>query len=88
MALILKVDTEYGVPVEYWRVGGREEHIVTRHLKVAMVGYLNEAAAQAGKSPLAIKYETLDHVYVDDATLAVIYGLVKGLPGWENAQDA
>lgn len=88
MALILKVDTEYGVPVEYWRIGGREEHVLSRHLKVAMVGYLNAATAQSGKSPIAIRYETLDHVYVRDATLTAIYDLVKRLPGWEGAQDA
>ena len=50
MALKLKMDTEYGVAVEYWRVGMREEHIVGRHLKVTMLGYLNEASAKGGKS--------------------------------------
>ncbi len=28
MALKLRADTEYGVAVEYWRLGMREEHIV------------------------------------------------------------
>lgn len=87
MALKLAVDTEYGVRVEYWRIGAREEHIVNRNLKVGMLGYVNEAAARAGKSPIAAKPESLDHLYRRDATMADLYRAVKKLPAWENAED-
>ena len=87
MALKLRADTEYGVAVEYWRLGMREEHIVGRHLKVTMLGYLNEAAAKAGKSPIALKHEILDHVYVRDARMGDLYKAVRLLPAWERAED-
>ena len=87
MALKLKMDTEYGVAVEYWRVGMREEHNVGRHLKVTMLCYLNEASAKGGKSPIALKQEMLDHVYVRDARMGDLYKAVRSLPAWEHAED-
>jgi hypothetical protein len=87
MALKLAVDTEYGVRVEYWRIGTREEHIVNRNLRVGMLGYVSEAAAKAGKAPIAARPASLDHLYCRDATMADLYRIVKKLPAWSQAED-
>ncbi len=52
-----------------------------------MLGYLNEASAKAGKSPIALKHEILDHVYVRDARMGDLYKAVRSLPAWERAED-
>jgi hypothetical protein len=87
MALKLATDTEYGVRVEYWRIGTREEHIVNRSLTVGMLGYVSEAAARAGKAPIAARRASLDHLYRRDATMADLYQVVKKLPAWSHAED-
>lgn len=87
MALKIPMDTEYGVRVEYWRIGTREEHIVNKNLRVGMLGYISEVAARAGKAPIAAKPESLDHLYYRDATMADLYRAIKKLPAWEKAED-
>lgn len=90
MALIKSIDTQYGIPAEYWKITRVDEYFAEHRISVIFSAYVNKEAREAGKSPLAqgANLEIAGDQYIPDATRQQIYEIAKLLPEFEGAQDS
>lgn len=89
MALKKAIPTDYGVNAEYWNIGAAQEDFKGAGLHLTLYGYLDAAARQAGKQPLAAyTVQLTGDDYSPDAQRADWYGKLKGKPEWADAEDA
>jgi len=56
MAIQKQVDTEYGVPAEYWRIIHLNADFIGAEAAISIAGYLTAAARVDGSEPLMIKH--------------------------------
>jgi hypothetical protein len=94
MALLLSVETDFGVPATYWRVSGYNETFKPiGTLKaggvVIMDGFANKGAADKATAPMATKsFEILGEDYNPEMTRTDIYNIAKQREEFAGAKDA
>ena len=89
MALLKTIDTDYGIPAEYWNIGAVQEDFKGRGIEVTIYGYASAQARQTGKQPLSAgKIQISGDDYVAGADRAQLYSIIKQKPEFENCIDA
>jgi hypothetical protein len=94
MALLLSIETEFGVPATYWRVSEYMENFKpTGNSKVGgtvmMDGFANQAAASVATTPMATKaFEILGEDYTPEMDRVAIYNIAKKREEFAGAKDA
>ena len=89
MALIKSIDTDYGVPAQYWNIGAIYEDFKSRGAEVTLCGYASQEAREAGNQPLsAVKVGITGDEYVAGADRASLYAIIKQRPEFDGATDA
>jgi hypothetical protein len=89
MALLKTVDTDYGIPAEYWNIGAVQEDFKGKGTEVTFYGYASKEARDAGKQPLSAgKVQIAGDEYVAGADRSALYAIIKLKPEFENAEDA
>jgi len=89
MALIKSVDTDYGIPAEYWNIGAVQEDFKGKGTEVTFYGYASKEAREAGKQPLAAgKVQISGDEYIAGADRQALYAIIKLKPEFEDAVDA
>ena len=89
MALLKTVDTEFGIPCEYFNIGAVQEDFKGKGTEVTLYGYANKAARDAGKQPMSAgKVQIAGDEYVAGADRAALYAIIKQKPEFEGAVDA
>jgi hypothetical protein len=89
MALLKSIDTDYGIPAEYWNIGAVQEDFKGKGTEVTIYGYASKQARDAGKQPLSAgKVQIAGGDYVAGADRAALYLFLKQKPEFEGAKDA
>lgn len=89
MALIKAIDTDYGIPANYWNIGAVQEDFKDRGTEVTFYGYASKEAREAGKQPLSAgKVGISGDEYQAGADRAALYAIIKQKPEFEGAEDA
>jgi hypothetical protein len=94
MALLLSIETEFGVPATYWRVSGYMENFkptgtTKANGTVIMDGFANQAAASVATTPMATKaFEILGEDYIPEMDRVAIYNIAKKREEFAGAKDA
>jgi len=89
MALLKAVETEFGVPCEYFNIGAVQEDFKGKGTEVTLYGYANKEARDAGKQPMSAgKVQIAGDEYVAGADRAALYAIIKLKPEFEGAVDA
>jgi hypothetical protein len=85
MALSISVQTQFGFPATYWRIGDYYETFESFG-KATMQGFLN--ADNSDSTPLAIYVlEIRGEEYTPEMDRAAIYAIAKLRPEFEGAED-
>ena len=88
MALKKSVDTDFGIPAEYWNIGAVAEDFKGQGTEVTFYGYASKKAREAGKQPLAAgKVQIAGDEYVPGADRAMLYAILKVKPEFAGAED-
>jgi len=89
MALIKSIDTDYGIPAQYWNIGAVQEDFKGKSTEVTFYGYASKEARDADKQPLSAgKVQIAGDEYVAGADRAALYSIIKQKPEFDGAQDA
>jgi len=89
MALIKSIDTDYGIPAQYWNIGAVQEDFKGKSTEVTFYGYASKEARDANKQPLSAgKVQIAGDEYVAGADRAALYSIIKQKPEFDGAQDA
>ena len=89
MALLKSIDTDYGIPAEYWNIGAVQEDFKGKGTEVTFYGYASKQARDAGKQPLSAgKVQIAGNDYVVGADRSALYAIIKQKPEFEGAKDA
>ena len=89
MALLKKVDTDFGIAAEYWNIGAVQEDFKGKGTEITFYGYANKKARDAGKQPLSAgKIQIAGDEYVAGADRETLYAIIKQKPEFEGAEDA
>lgn len=87
MALIIAIDTDFGIPATYWNIGAVQEDFKNRGTEVTFYGYASKDARLAGKQPLSAgKVQIGGDEYVAGATRAELYSTLIQRPEFLSAQ--
>jgi hypothetical protein len=88
MALSKSIDTDYGLPAQYWNIGAVQEDFKGKGTEVTFYGYASKEAREADKQPLAAgKVQISGDEYIAGADRATLYGIIKQRPEFEGAVD-
>ncbi len=88
MALCKTIDTDFGTPATYWNIGAYQEDYKGKGAQVTLYGYVNKAAREGGKQPLAAaKVDLTGDLYTSDATRDSLYSVLKAMPEWAGSDD-
>ena len=89
MALIKSIDTDYGIPAQYWNIGAVQEDFKGKGTEVTFYGYASKEARDVGKQPLSAgKLQIAGDEYVAGADRAALYSIIKQKPEFNGAIDA
>jgi hypothetical protein len=89
MALIISIETDFGIPASYWNIGAVQEDFKGKGTEITFYGYASKEAREAGKQPLsASKAQVSGDQYIAGADRAVLYGIIKQRPEFAGAIDA
>ena len=89
MAFIKSIDTDFGIPAQYWNIGAVQEDFKGKSTEVTFYGYASKEARDAGKQPLSAgKMQIAGDDYVAGADRAALYSIIKQKPEFDGAQDA
>lgn len=89
MALIITIDTDFGVPASYWNIGAVQEDFKGKGTEVTFYGYASEQARLEGKQPLSAGKAIISgDEYVAGADRSALYAIIKRRPEFQGAQDA
>ena len=89
MALIISIDTEFGIPATYWNIGAVQEDFKGMGTEVTFYGYASKEAREAGKQPLSAgKAQITGEEYIAGANRAQLYSILKQRPEFQSATDA
>jgi hypothetical protein len=87
MALIISIDTDFGIPATYWNIGAVQEDFKGRGTEVTFYGYATKEARLSGKQPLSAgRVQVVGDQYIADATRAELYAVLAQRPEFLNAQ--
>ena len=88
MAIIISIDTEFGVPATYWNIGSVQEDFKGKGTEVTIYGYASKEARLADNQPLSAgKIQLVGEDYIPGANRQVLYGVLRQKPEFQNAQD-
>ena len=88
MALLKSIDTEFGIPAQYWNIGAVQEDFKGQGTEVTFYGYASQEARFTGKQPLSAgKFQIAGSDYVAGADRAALYLIIKQKPEFSGAQD-
>lgn len=88
MALLKSIDTDFGLPAEYWNIGAVQEDFKGKGTEVTVYGYASKEARDAGKQPLSAgKIQVTGEEYVAGADRATLYAVIKQKPEFAGAED-
>lgn len=86
MALIISIDTDFGLPATYWNIGAVQEDFKGKGTEVTFYGYASKEARHAGKQPLSAgKVQINGDDYVADANRAQLYATLAAKPEFAGA---
>ena len=86
MALIISIDTDFGLPATYWNIGAVQEDFKGKGTEVTFYGYATKEARLAGKQPLSAgKVQIGGDEYVADANRAQLYATLAAKPEFAGA---
>ena len=89
MALLISVDTDFGVPAVYWNIGGIQEDFKGRATEITIYGYASQEARQTGRQPLSAgKVLVAGEEYTPEATRAQLYEIIRAKPEFSTAESA
>jgi hypothetical protein len=89
MALLISVDTDFGIPAVYWNIGGVQEDFKGKATEITIYGYASQETRQAGRQPLsAAKVQIVGEDYIPEATRAQLYAFLNQRPEFAAAQAA
>ena len=89
MALIISIDTEFGVPACYWHIGAVQEDFRGRGTEVTLYGYSTAEARHDGKQPLSAgKIQLSGDDYIAGADREQLYEIIKQRPEFAEAIDS
>lgn len=89
MALIKSIETDFGIPANYWSIGIVNEDFKNKSIEVTIYGYANEKARQEGKQPLSAgKVQIASDEYVVGADRSTLYSIIKQRPEFIDSQNA
>ena len=89
MALNISIDTDFGIPAQYWNIGAVQEDFKGKGTEVTFYGYASKEARDSGKQPLSAgKTQIVGDEYVAGADRAALYAIIKRKPEFEGAEDA
>ena len=89
MALLKAIDTDYGIPCEYFNIGAVQEDFKGKGTEVTLYGYASKEARDAGKQPMSAgKVQIAGDEYVAGADRSALYAIIKLKPEFEGAVDA
>jgi hypothetical protein len=78
MALLKTVDTDFGIPAEYWNIGAVQEDFKGKGTEITFYGYASKEARASGKQPLSAgKVQIAGDDYVAGADRAALYAIIK-----------
>jgi len=87
MALLISVDTDFGVPAVYWNIGCVQEDFKGKSTEITIYGYASQEARQTGRQPLsAAKVQVAGEDYTPEATRAQLYAILSAKPEFKAAQ--
>ena len=88
MALLKTVDTDFGIPAEYWNIGAVQEDFKGKGTEVTFYGYASKEARDSGKQPLSAgKAQISGDDYIAGADRAALYAIIKQRPEFMGATD-
>ena len=88
MAIQKQVDTEYGVPAEYWRIIHLTADFISSEAVVIIAGYLTAAARTDGSEPLMVKQFRLPFPpTLTEVTRADLYTFLMLQPFFEGGTE-
>jgi len=88
MALRMIIETDFGVPAEYWNIGGYGEDYKGGGSEVILYGWANKQARMDNKQPLAIrKIQFTGPNYTPDMKRPALYARVKQNEGFVRSED-
>ena len=86
MALIISIDTDFGLPATYWNIGAVQEDFKGKGTEVTFYGYATKEARLAGKQPLSAgKVQIGGDDYVAGANRAQLYVTLAAKPEFAGA---
>ena len=86
MALIISIDTDFGLPATYWNIGAVQEDFKGKGTEVTFYGYATKEARLAGKQPLSAgKVQIGGDDYVAGANRAQLYATLAAKPEFAGA---
>lgn len=86
MALIISIDTDFGIPATYWNIGAVQEDFKGKGTEVTFYGYASKEARLAGKQPLSAgKVQIGGEDYVAGADRARLYATLMNKPEFAGA---
>ena len=88
MALIVSIDTDFGIPASYWNIGAVQEDFKGQGTEVTFYGYASKEARLEGKQPLSAgKVQIAGEEYVAGADRSALYAIIKQRPEFQGAKD-
>lgn len=88
MALLKSIQTDFGIPAEYWNIGAVQEDFKGRGTEVTFYGYASEQARLDGAQPLSAgKVQLTGEEYIAGADRTLLYAAIKQKPEFEGSQD-
>jgi hypothetical protein len=86
MALLISVDTDFGVPATYWNIGAVQEDFKGKATEITIYGYASQEARLAERQPLsAAKVQVTGEEYIPEASRAQLYAALTQRPEFKFA---
>jgi hypothetical protein len=86
MALIISIDTDFGLPATYWNIGAVQEDFKGKGTEVTFYGYATKEARLAGKQPLSAgKVQIAGDDYIAGASRTQLYATLAAKPEFAGA---
>lgn len=88
---ITKTNSQFGIDLEYWKIGQVRTNWHNKTCRVEMLGFVNKSQRDAGKNPVeivGISFNDTDFTFVHTSGLITqVYAKVKALSAWSGSVD-
>ena len=89
MALLLSKPTQFGVDATYWRIIFVQIDFGSNRMAVAMAGYVNQAAREAGLDPITQEQVAFEaEAFIPEPSRTAVYSAVQMATEWQGAKSA